>query len=119
MVFARWATVWAGGSQLQNPGFVLVLTWSSSSFGLNLLGVFEIGTSLVGADTKVAGRKDLFGSFGVGVLAAVVGAPCVGPLVGGVSGVALQTNAFTGLAIFGMMGFGMASPFLLLAVFPN
>ena len=107
------------GFQLQNPGFVLVLTLVFFLFGLNLLGVFEVGTGLVGADTKVAGRKDLLGSFGVGVLAAVVGAPCVGPLVGGVSGVALQTNMATGLAIFGMMGFGMASPFLLLAAFPK
>ncbi len=107
------------GFQLQNPGFVLVLALVFFVFGLNLLGVFEIGTGLVGADQKVAGRKDLFGSFGVGVLAAVVGAPCVGPLVGGVSGVALQTDTTTGLLIFGMMGFGMASPFLFLAAFPK
>lgn len=107
------------GFQLQNPGFVLVLGLVFFLFGLNLLGVFEIGSGLVGADTKVAGRKDLFGSFGVGVLAAVVGAPCVGPFVGGVSGVALQTNTFTGLLIFAMLGLGMASPFFFLAIFPK
>lgn len=107
------------GFQLQNPGFVLVLALVFFLFGLNLLGVFEVGTGLVGADQKVSGRKDLVGSFGVGVLAAVVGAPCVGPLVGGVSGVALQTSTGTGLAIFAMMGLGMASPFLFLAAFPK
>lgn len=107
------------GFQLQNPGFVLVLGLVFFLFGLNLLGVFELGSGLVGADAKVAGRKDLFGSFGVGVLAAVVGAPCVGPFVGGVGGVALQTNTLTGLLIFAMLGFGMASPFLFLAIFPK
>jgi thiol:disulfide interchange protein DsbD len=107
------------GFQLQNPGFVLALGLVFFLFGLNLLGVFEIGSGLVGADAKVANRKDLLGSFGVGVLAAVVGAPCVGPFVGGVSGVALQTNTFTGLLIFAMLGFGMASPFLFLAIFPK
>ncbi|HKK17779.1 MAG TPA: protein-disulfide reductase DsbD domain-containing protein [Opitutales bacterium] len=107
------------GFQLQNPGFVLVLGLVFFLFGLNLLGVYEIGSGLVGADAKVAGRKDLFGSFGVGVLAAVVGAPCVGPFVGGVGGVALQTNTVTGLLIFAMLGFGMASPFLFLAIFPK
>lgn len=107
------------GFQLQNPGFVLVLGLVFFLFGLNLMGVFEIGSGLVGADAKVAGRKDLVGSFGVGVLAAVVGAPCVGPFVGGVSGVALQTNTFTGLLIFATLGFGMAFPFLLLAIFPK
>ncbi len=107
------------GFQLQNPGFVVVLGLIFFLFGLNLLGVFEIGSGLVGADAKVAGRKDLLGSFGVGVLAAVVGAPCVGPFVGGVSGLALQASPFTGLLIFAMLGFGMAAPFLVLALFPK
>jgi thiol:disulfide interchange protein DsbD len=107
------------GFQLQNPSFVLALVLVFFLFALNLFGVFEIGGGLVGADAKVAGRKDLAGSFGVGVLAAVVGAPCVGPFVGGVSGVALQTSTLTGVAIFAMLGFGMAFPFLLLAAFPK
>lgn len=107
------------GFQLQNPGFVVVLGLIFFLFGLNLLGVYDIGSGLVGADAKVAGRKDLFGSFGVGVLAAVVGAPCVGPFVGGVSGLALQANTVTGLLIFATLGLGMASPFLFLAVFPK
>lgn len=107
------------GFQLQNPGFVLVLGLVFFLFGLNLLGVFEIGSGLVGADAKVAGRKDFIGSFGVGVLAAVVGAPCVGPFVGGVSGVALQANTIQGLLIFATLGLGMASPFMVLAIFPK
>jgi thiol:disulfide interchange protein DsbD len=107
------------GFQLQSPGFIVVLTAVFFLFGLNLMGVFELGGRLVGADTQLAQRKDLFGSFGMGILAAVVGAPCIGPLVAGVSGVAVQTNAGTGLLIFGTMGLGLASPFLLLSVFPK
>ena len=107
------------GFQLQSPGFIVVLTAVFFLFGLNLIGVFELGGRLVRADAKVAQRKDVFGSLGMGILAAVVGAPCIGPLVAGVSGVAVQTNAATGLLIFGTMGFGLASPFLLLSVFPR
>jgi len=107
------------GFQLQNPGFVVALAILFLLFGLNLLGVFEIGGGLVGADAKVSQRRDLLGSLGTGVLAAVVGAPCVGPFVGGVSGVALQAETATGIAVFGMMGFGMASPFLVLSIFPK
>jgi thiol:disulfide interchange protein DsbD len=107
------------GFQLQNPSFVLVLVLVFFLFALNLFGVFEIGGGLVGADAKVAGRRDLAGSFGVGVLAAVVGAPCVGPFVGGVSGVALQASTLTGVGIFAMLGLGMAFPFLVLATFPK
>ena len=107
------------GFQLQNPAFVMALTLLLFVFALNLLGVFEMGVGLVGADSKVARRKDLLGSFGTGVLAAVVGAPCVGPLVGGASGVALQAHPLTGISVFAMLGFGMAAPFLLLSVFPK
>lgn len=107
------------GFQLQNPAFVVVLTLLLFVFALNLVGVFEMGVGLVGADSKVARRKDLFGSFGTGILAAVVGAPCVGPLVGGASGVALQADPLTGIAVFAMLGFGMAAPFLLLSIFPK
>jgi thiol:disulfide interchange protein DsbD len=88
-------------------------------FALNLIGVFEMGMGLVGTDAKVARRNDLAGSFGMGILAAVVGAPCVGPLVGGASGVALQVDPLTGISVFAMMGFGMAAPFLLLSLFPR
>lgn len=107
------------GFQLQSPNFVVVLTIVFFLFALNLLGVFEVGTRLVGADSKVSQRKDLLGSLGMGVLAAVVGAPCMGPLVASVSGIAVQANAATGLLIFGTMGLGLASPFLFLSVFPK
>ena len=107
------------GFQLHSPNFVVVLTVVFFLFALNLMGVFEIGTSLVGADTKVSKRNDALGSFGMGVLAAVVGAPCMGPLVASVSGIAVQANAATGLLIFGVMGLGLASPFLFLSIFPK
>ncbi len=107
------------GFQLQNPGFVVLLTVVFFLFGLNLMGVFEVGTSLIGADTEISKRNDALGSFGMGVLAAVVGAPCMGPLVASVSGIAVQANAIKGLLIFGVMGLGLASPFLLLSVFPK
>ena len=107
------------GFQLQSPGFVVVLSAVFFLFGLNLMGVFELGGRLVGADNKVARRKDVLGSFAMGVLAAVVGAPCMGPLVAGVSGLAVQANVATGLFTFGMMGLGLSSPFLVLSVFPK
>lgn len=107
------------GFQLQSPGFMLTLGVLFFVFGLNLLGVFEIGMGLVGADAKVSQRNDVLGSFGMGVFAAVVGAPCIGPLLAGVSGVAIQATVLQGLLVFGMMGFGLASPFLLFAIFPK
>ena len=107
------------GFQLQSPGFVAVLTVVFFLFALNLLGVFEVGSSLIGADAGIAGRNDILGSLGMGVLAAVVGAPCMGPFVASVSGIAIQADVTTGLLIFATMGLGLASPFLLLSFFPK
>ncbi len=107
------------GFQLQSPAFIVVLFLLFFLFALNLMSVFEIGTSLVGADMEASKRTDLFGSFGMGVLAAVVGAPCVGPLLASVGGIAVQAAPATGLLIFGTMGLGLAAPFLFLAVFPK
>lgn len=116
----RAAGQWIGwGYQLQSPGFTLGLAVLFFVFGLNLLGVFEIGSGLVGADSKISQRNDLLGSFGMGILAAVVGAPCMGPLVAGVSGLAIQAPVGLGLLVFGVMGLGLASPFLVLAIFPK
>lgn len=116
----RAAGQWIGwGYQLQSPGFTLGLAVLFFVFGLNLLGVFEIGAGLVGADAKISQRNDLLGSFGMGILAAVVGAPCMGPLVASVSGLAIQAPVGLGLLVFGVMGFGLASPFLVLAIFPK
>ena len=107
------------GFQLQSPSFVVVLAVLFFVFGLNLMGVFELGGSLTAADAKVSQRRDLAGSFGMGILAAVVGAPCMGPMVASVSGIAVQTELATGLLIFGFMGLGLASPFLFLSIFPK
>ncbi len=116
----RAAGQWIGwGYQLQSPGFTLGLAVLFFVFGLNLLGVFEIGAGLVGADAKISQRNDLLGSFGMGILAAVVGAPCMGPLVASVSGLAIQAPVSLGLLVFGVMGLGLASPFLFLAIFPQ
>jgi thiol:disulfide interchange protein DsbD len=116
----RAAGQWIGwGYQLQSPGFTLGLAVLFFVFGLNLLGVFEIGAGLVGADAKISQRNDLLGSFGMGILAAVVGAPCMGPLVASVSGLAIQAPVGLGLLVFGVMGLGLASPFLFLAIFPK
>lgn len=116
----RAAGHWIGwGYQLQSPGFTLALAVLFFVFAFNLFGVFEMGAGLVGADSRVSQRNDWFGSFGMGVLAAVVGAPCMGPMVASVSGIAIQAPVGLGLMVFAMMGLGLASPFLLLAVFPQ
>ena len=62
-----------------------------------MLGLFEIGSSLARlSNASISNRSDWLGSFATGILAAVVGAPCVGPFLGGVSGIALQVDVALG-----------------------
>ena len=107
------------GFQLQDPYFITFLIILFFLLGLNMLGLFEIGTSFTSfSNTSLSNRSDWVGSFFSGVLAAVVGAPCVGPFIGGVSGIALQVNAGLGIMIFALIGLGMALPFFLLSCAP-
>lgn len=108
------------GFQLQNPYFVVFLVALFFLVGLNLFGVFEVGTSLIGLGAQ-SGSKGSVGwsSFLMGVLVAIVGAPCIGPFLGAVSGLALQLDPFSGVLIFAVLGLGLAIPFLWIALIPS
>ena len=109
------------GFQLQDPHFITALIALFFLLGLNFFGVFEWGTTLTRwvQAVPVSTRPSVRASFLTGVLAAVAGAPCVGPFIGGVSGLALQLETGTGLLLFAAMGLGMAFPFLLFAYIPR
>ena len=108
------------GFQLQDPFFITFLVMLLFLLGLNMLGLFEIGSSLARlSNASISNRSDWLGSFATGILAAVVGAPCVGPFIGGVSGIALQVDLPLGILIFAVIGFGMACPFLILSWVPG
>ena len=108
------------GFQLQDPYFITFLIILFFLLGLNMIGLFEVGTSLARlSNASISNRSEVISSFASGVLAAIVGAPCVGPFIGGVSGIALQVDTGLGILIFAMIGFGMASPFLILSCLPS
>jgi thiol:disulfide interchange protein DsbD len=95
-------------------GFALLLF----AVGLNLSGVFTVGTSIMGLGGSLAERRGISGSFFTGVLAVVVAAPCTAPFMGLALGFALTQPALIGLAIFMALGFGMALPYLALSFAP-
>jgi thiol:disulfide interchange protein/DsbC/DsbD-like thiol-disulfide interchange protein len=108
------------GFQMQNPGFVLALIFIFFLLGLNLFGVFELGSSLVGLDAKATGHLGgLASSFGNGALATVAATPCTAPFMGSALGFAAQQSAFISLLIFTFLALGMATPYLLFTLFPG
>lgn len=107
------------GFQLQSPGFILALVALLFTLGWNLLGVFEIGMSLMNTGNQLASKSGYTGSFFSGVLATVVATPCTAPFMGAALGFALSQSAFIALSVFSMMAFGMSSPYFLLTCFPS
>ncbi|GAB4477646.1 MAG: thioredoxin family protein [Burkholderiaceae bacterium] len=110
------------GFQLQTPWVVAALTGLFFLIGLNLLGAFEFtwGTALANARIGPQPAADrLSGSFGTGVLAVIVAAPCTAPFMGAALGYAITQPAPVALAVFAMLGIGMAAPYVALTVFPQ
>ncbi|MEW5878908.1 MAG: thioredoxin family protein [Pseudomonadota bacterium] len=110
------------GFQLQTPWVVAALTGLFFLIGLNLLGAFEFtwGTGLANARVgQRFGRDRLSSSFGTGVLAVVVAAPCTAPFMGAALGYAITQPASIALAVFATLGVGMAAPYVVLTVFPR
>ncbi|MGF1560691.1 MAG: protein-disulfide reductase DsbD family protein [Geminicoccaceae bacterium] len=105
------------GFQLQEPIVVGALSLIMLAVGLNLSGVFEV-TGAFGTSGGSA-RSGLAGDFFTGVLATVVAAPCTAPFMASAMGAALVLPAAAGLAVFAMLGLGLAAPFLALSAFPQ
>ena len=59
------------------------------------------------------------GSFGLGVLAAVLSTPCTAPFMGAAAAWAATQTPLTTLTTFAAIGGGMALPYLILSAFPN
>lgn len=108
------------GFQMQSPGFVLALILLFFLLALNLFGVFELGSSLVGLDAKATGHLGgLASSFGNGALATLAATPCTAPFMGSALGFAAQQPAYIALLVFTFLALGMATPYLLLTIFPG
>jgi thiol:disulfide interchange protein DsbD len=108
------------GFQMQSPGFVLTLIFIFFLLALNLFGVFELGTSLVGLDAKAVRHADgLLGSFLNGALATLAATPCTAPFMGSALGFAAEQSPAISLLIFTVLALGMAAPYLLLTIFPG
>lgn len=107
------------GFQLQSPAFVLTLTFFLFIFGLNMAGLFEVGSSAVGVGAGLTHRSGLGGSFFSGLLATVVATPCAAPFLAPALAYALGLPTLPSLLFFTVIGLGLAFPFLLLSAFPK
>jgi len=120
LLAARAAGSAAGwGFQFQSPIFVTAMAWLLFAVGLNLSGVFQIGSSLAGAGSGLAARHGHAGSFFTGLLAVLVATPCTAPFMGAAIAAGLAAPPVVTITVFLAMGLGLAAPYVLLSAIPN
>ncbi len=106
------------GFQLQSPAVVAVLAALFTLIGLNLMGVFEFANVLPSSVATLQAKNPQIDAFLSGVLAVAIASPCTAPFMGASLGFALGLPAWQALAIFAVLGVGMALPYLLASIIP-
>ena len=88
------------------------------AIGLSLSGVVQFGAGLAGVGQSLTEKSGMAGDFFTGVLACVVASPCIAPFMGGALAFAFTASPWLALAVFLMLGLGLALPFLLIGFVP-
>ena len=106
------------GFQLQSPNIIAGLILLFFALALNLLSVFEFGTSVQSLAGEVITKKKYWGTYLSGLVATLVAAPCTGPLLGVAMGISLTQDFTIKIMLFLGMAIGMAAPYILLGFYP-
>jgi thiol:disulfide interchange protein len=109
-------TAW--GAHLQNPLIVAVLSLVMLAVALSMSGVVQFGASLGNTGSSLANRSGPIGDFFTGVLAVVVASPCTAPFMGTALAYALVAPTLNAMAVFIVLGLGLALPFLAIGFIP-
>ncbi len=109
------------GQLFKFSGFSVTLAAIVFAMGLSFLGVWEIPIpGFVGSGTtaELAQKEGLSGAFAKGVLTTILATPCTGPFMASAVAWATRQPPATTFAVFVSVGLGMASPYLLIGLFP-
>jgi thiol:disulfide interchange protein DsbD len=106
------------GYQLQSPIVISALAVLFFVLGLNLSGMFELGTSIQTAAGGVRDRSGLAGAFLGGMLATAIATPCTAPFMGAALGFALTQPPLDSMLVFSALALGMGAPYVILALRP-
>jgi suppressor for copper-sensitivity B len=111
------------GIQFQQPAFLALMAIVCLLFAANIWGLFQIPMPAFVGRVAVAGDagigNDHAKSFFTGVLATALATPCSAPFVGTAVGFALARGPAEILAIFLVLGLGLALPYLAVAAAPR
>ncbi|MFL6231328.1 MAG: cytochrome c biogenesis protein CcdA [Pyrinomonadaceae bacterium] len=110
-----------GSAIISNPWIRIIGGVVIIAFGFQLIGVLKIG-ALYRDTRKFSDEKPrgLFGSFALGLAFAAGWTPCIGPILGGIIGLAATSGGWkSGLILSAFYAAGLAVPFLLTGLLLN
>jgi len=107
------------GFQLQSPVVIIVLATVLFLIALNLLGVFEAGTSVMRTAGSISWGEGRPAAFFTGVLAVFLATPCTAPFMGTALGFAATQPIHSGFLVFTALAMGMAAPYVALSFAPH
>jgi thiol:disulfide interchange protein DsbD len=102
----------------QYPLFTILVGVIIGTMALGMFGFFAV--RLPNFVYMINPEQDnLQGSFGLGILAAILATPCTAPFMGAAAAWAATQTPVTTLSTFGAIGIGMALPYLVLSASPK
>jgi len=108
---------WSGDWRYILGMVILVYT-----MGLSMLGVWELSVpSFLGGSGSagLSNQSGYGGAFFKGVLTTLLSTPCSGPFLGPVFGYTIAQPTYITFVVFGSIGLGMASPYLIIGMNPR
>jgi thiol:disulfide interchange protein len=109
------------GQQFTYTWFKVTMVVVVFAFALSFLGVWEIpipGFAQTNMSSKLQHQEGAGGAFFKGVFTTLLATPCSGPFLGPVFALTLSQPPLVTYVLFGSVGLGMASPYLLIGAFP-
>lgn len=102
--------------------YVIGMTILVFAMALSLLGVWEIpipGFLGTGTAGELSTRSGMPGAFFKGIITTLLSVPCSGPFLGPVFGYTISEPPLITFLVFGCIGLGMASPYVVIGLNPR
>jgi thiol:disulfide interchange protein len=110
------------GQQFTYTWFKVAMVVVVFAFALSFLGVWEVpipGFAETKTSSTLQKQEGASGAFFKGVFTTLLATPCSGPFLGPVFAFTLTQPPLATYLIFGSVGLGMASPYVLTGIFPG
>ncbi|MDO4551364.1 MAG: cytochrome c biogenesis protein CcdA [Planctomycetia bacterium] len=110
------------GEHFAYPPFLITMIVLVFVMGLSFLGVWEIPIPGFVTGRKmgqVQKKEGLLGAFMMGILTTILATPCVGPFLGPVFAYTMTQPILIAYLLFTFIGLGLATPYLIVGVFPS